>query len=94
MSPAIFAATTIASRLTGVFWRHPKLLLGILLTPPLLWLGIIYLGSLAALLVQSFYSFDDFSGLVVPEFTLTTYLATIAPSTVQPPRLSPARWPR
>ena len=80
MSPAIFPATTIASRLTGVFWRHPKLLLGLLLTPPLLWLGIIYLGSLAALLVQSFYSFDDFSGLVVPEFTLTTYAKLASPA--------------
>jgi len=80
MSPAIFAATTIASRLTGVFWRHPKLLLGLLLAPPLLWLGMIYLGSLAALLVQSFYSFDDFSGLVVPEFTLTTYAKLASPA--------------
>jgi putative spermidine/putrescine transport system permease protein len=80
MRPAIFAATTIASRLTGVFWRHPKLLLGLLLTPPLLWLGMIYLGSLAALLVQSFYSFEDFSGLVVPEFTLTTYAKLASPA--------------
>jgi len=80
MSPAIFPDTTIASRLTGVFWRRPKLLLGLLLTPPLLWLGVIYLGSLAALLVQSFYSFDDFSGLVVPEFTLTTYAKLASPA--------------
>ncbi len=80
MSPAIFPATTIASKLTGVFWRHPKLLLGLLLTPPLLWLGVIYLGSLAALLVQSFYSFDDFSGLVIPEFTLTTYAKLASPA--------------
>jgi putative spermidine/putrescine transport system permease protein len=44
-----------------------------MLTPPVLWLGIIYLGSLFALLLQSFFSIDDFSGLVNYEFTLATY---------------------
>ena len=34
---------------------------------------MVYLGSLAALLLQSFYSIDEFSGVVVPEFTLKTY---------------------
>jgi putative spermidine/putrescine transport system permease protein len=37
-------------------------------------LGIVYLGSLSALLVQSFFAFDDFSGLVVYEFTLRSYV--------------------
>lgn len=44
-----------------------------MLAPPLLWLGIIYLGSLLALLLQSFFSIDDYSGLVNYEFTLATY---------------------
>jgi putative spermidine/putrescine transport system permease protein len=41
--------------------------------PPLLWLGIVYLGSLFALLLNSFYSIDEFSGFIVHEFTLSTY---------------------
>ena len=41
--------------------------------PPLLWLGVIYLGSLFALLAQSFFYVDDFSGLAVYEPTLRTY---------------------
>jgi putative spermidine/putrescine transport system permease protein len=48
-------------------------LLAVLLGPPVLWLGIIYLGSLFALLLQSFFSIDDFSGLINYEFTLATY---------------------
>ena len=80
MTPAIFASRSIASRLTTRFWRHPKLLLTLLLTPPLLWLGLVYLGALAALLVQSFYALDDFSGLIVPEFTLKTYAQLFTPS--------------
>lgn len=59
--------------LSEVFWRRPGLLLALLLLPPVLWLGVIYLGSLAALLVQSFFSIDEFSGQINREFTLKTY---------------------
>ena len=45
----------------------------LLLMPPLLWLGTIYLGSLFALLAQSFYAIDEFTARVVPELTLATY---------------------
>ena len=50
-----------------------RLIALVLLAPPLLWLGIVYLGSLFALLLQSFFSIDDFSGLINYEFTLATY---------------------
>ena len=45
----------------------------LLLAPPLLWLGIVYLGSLFTLLMQSFYAIDEFTARVVPEFTVETY---------------------
>ena len=73
MTPAIFPARTIADHLTTLFWRHPRLLLALMVAPPLLWLGVIYLGSLAALLLQSFYAIDEFSGMVKEELTLKTY---------------------
>ena len=60
-------------RLSDVFFRRPSVLLLLLLIPPLLWLGIIYLGALLALLVHSFYSIDEFSGFIVYEFTLSTF---------------------
>lgn len=63
----------VFGRISDLFWRRPKLLLFLMLTPPLLWLGIVYIGSLIALLLQSFFSIDDFSGLVNYEFTLATY---------------------
>ncbi len=63
----------VFGRLSDLFWRRPKLFLFLMLTPPLLWLGIIYIGSLIALLLQSFFSIDDFSGMVNYEFTLSTY---------------------
>jgi len=78
--PAILPERGIADRLSALFWRRPGLLLALLIAPPLIWLGVIYLGSLAALLVQSFYSIDEFSGLVVREFTLKTYAELLRPS--------------
>jgi putative spermidine/putrescine transport system permease protein len=45
----------------------------LLLLPPLLWLGTVYLGSLFALLMQSFYAIDEFTAKIVPELTLRTY---------------------
>ncbi len=65
--------------LSDVFWRRPRLLILILLLPAALWLGIVYLGSLFALLLQSFFHIDDFSGLVVEQFTLQTYAELFKP---------------
>lgn len=59
--------------LSDLFWRRPKVLLLLMLLPPVLWLGIVYIGSLFALLAQSFFSIDEFSGLINRQFTLKTY---------------------
>ncbi len=66
--------------LWDLFWRRPNLLLFLMLLPPVLWLGIIYLGALFALLAQSFFSIDEFSGLVRYELTLKTYGELLRPS--------------
>ena len=80
MTPALVPPRGTADRLTTLFWRRPNLLLALLIGPPLLWLGVIYVGSLLALLLQSFYSIDEFSGTVVREFTLKTYAELLRPS--------------
>ena len=63
----------VLGALSDLFWRRPNVLLVLMLLPPLLWLGIVYVGSLFALLLQSFFSIDEFSGLINREFTLKTY---------------------
>ncbi|GKX33767.1 MAG: spermidine/putrescine ABC transporter permease [Rhizobiaceae bacterium MnEN-MB40S] len=60
-------------RLSDVLWRRPNLLIGLMLAAPVLWLGVVYVGSLVALLVQSFFSIDEFTGLINRQFTLKTY---------------------
>ena len=70
MEPAMVTRGShgVAHAVANALYRNPKLLLALLLGPPLIWLGIVYLGSLFALLAQSFFHLDDFSGVVIHEF--------------------------
>ena len=63
---------------SNTLYRKNNLFLFLLLTPPLLWFGVVYLGSLFALLWQSFYTFDDFSMAVTHDLTLDNYRALFA----------------
>jgi putative spermidine/putrescine transport system permease protein len=76
------APASLARRLSDLLYTRRGLLLGVLLGPPLLWFGIIYLGSLFALLANSFFRLDDFSGLVVREFTLQNFRDLAEPANV------------
>lgn len=69
--PAIGVLQTVSTFL----YRRRALLVLLLLLPPLLWFGIVYAGSLLVLLLQSFYTLDEFSGQVIPQLSLATYAA-------------------
>ncbi len=77
MASSSLSLPTFPSRglraLSSFLWRHSGLFLGLLLLPPLLWLGVVYLGSLLALLAHSFFRLDSFTGQIVYEFTLATW---------------------
>jgi len=65
--------TVLTHRTSALLFRRPRLRLALLLGLPLLWLGVFYAGSLLALLAQSFYALDDFTGVVKRSFTLDTW---------------------
>ena len=54
-------------------YRRSGVQLLLLLVPPLLWFGVVYLGSLGALVWQSTYTFDDFAMTVSPTLTWANY---------------------
>ncbi len=58
---------------SDALYSRKGLLLVALLTPPLLWFGVIYLGSLFALLTNSLFRLDDFTGQVVREVGLQNF---------------------
>jgi putative spermidine/putrescine transport system permease protein len=60
-------------RFSTYLYQRPRLTLWLLLGPPLLYMLVVYLGSLFSLLLNSFYYLDGFTGKVVREFTLRTY---------------------
>jgi putative spermidine/putrescine transport system permease protein len=66
-------AEGILRRVSDFLLRHPRVFLGILLGPPLIWIGVVYVGSLLALLAQSFFSIDEFTGVIDRTLTLKTY---------------------
>lgn len=66
--------TQTFDRLIAFLFYRKSLALLLLLSPLIIWLGVIYLGSLITLLVQSFFSVDSFSGVIKHEFTLDTYV--------------------
>ncbi len=67
------------SRASTYLYQRPKLVLALLLGPPMLYFLVVYLGSLFALLVNSFFYLEEFTGLVVREFTLRTYAKLFDP---------------
>jgi putative spermidine/putrescine transport system permease protein len=77
---AVATPGSTLSRISATLWRRPGLLVFLMLTPPLLWLGVVYVGSLFALLLQSFFSIDDFTGMTNYQLTLSTYAELFRPS--------------
>jgi putative spermidine/putrescine transport system permease protein len=70
---ANLVAPSLPRRIARYFYTHPNLTLTLMLSLPLLWLVVVYLGAISAMLVQSFFYLDSFSGLVVRQFSLRTY---------------------
>jgi len=80
-SPTSAAARNgLLDRLSTLLYTRRGLLLGVLLAPPLLWFGIIYLGSLLSLLANSFFRLDDFTGQVVREVGFGNFVEIFSPT--------------
>ena len=74
-APAVTPAASagLGRRLSIFLHGHARLRLGLLLAPPLGWLVFAYLGSLAIMLISSFFTVDAFTGKVVTEPSLDNY---------------------
>ena len=79
---------TLRRRASDLLYTRRGLLLLALLAPPLLWFGVIYLGSLFALLANAFFRLDDFTGQVVREVGFTNFIALLEPANLDAARRS------
>jgi putative spermidine/putrescine transport system permease protein len=72
---AVTPALTLRRRTSDLLYTRRGVLMLALLGPPLLWFGVIYLGSLFALLANAFFRLDDFTGQVVREVGISNFIA-------------------
>jgi putative spermidine/putrescine transport system permease protein len=60
-------------RLSAALYRRPRIVLGALLAPPVLWLVVIYIGSLTLLLISSLWRLDPATTAIVREPSLQNF---------------------
>lgn len=63
----------VIHRVSSYLHRHPRVRLALLLALPVLWLVVVYGGSLLSLLLQSFYRLNTFSGVLERVISLDTW---------------------
>jgi putative spermidine/putrescine transport system permease protein len=63
----------VPRRIAAALHLRPRLRLGLLLSGPIAWLGVAYLGSLFVLFVNAFWTRDAFTGQIIREFTLENF---------------------
>lgn len=74
------AHTSLLRPVSNLLYQQRTLTLLLLLTPPLLWFGVVYLGSLFTLLSQSVFTFDEMSMSVLDEYTLANFRELMVPT--------------
>ena len=75
-------APSFMRRASTYFYRRPRFSLFMTLALPLFWLVIVYLGSLLALVAQSFYGVESFTGQVTNQLTLDNYRLLLQPANI------------
>jgi putative spermidine/putrescine transport system permease protein len=72
-APASPPARNARRRAAGFLYNHPRLRLGALLSAPLLWIIVLYLGSLSVMLASAFWTTNDFTGAVEHTYTTSNF---------------------
>lgn len=71
--PPLSPVRRVTHRVGLFLYRFPGARLALLLGPVLIWMLVIYLGSLALLFVTSFWHQDSISGAIVQDWTLQNF---------------------
>ena len=72
-SPPAAPRHGVVRRVSASLFRHPRARLGLLATPPMLWLVVAYLAALVALLITAFYTTDSLTGHMIRQPTLVNF---------------------
>lgn len=66
--------------ISNVLYQRRTLTLFLILVPPLLWFGVVYVGSLLTLLSQSVFTFDEMAMSVTAELTSSNFTSLLNPT--------------
>ncbi|MDT8991304.1 ABC transporter permease [Curvibacter sp. APW13] len=80
LPPLSAQESTLGRRISNVLYQRRTLTLFLVLVPPLLWFGVVYVGSLLMLLSQSVLTFDDMTMSVTRDFTLQNFVQLLDPA--------------
>src|SRR5579871_3494972 len=72
---------TLLKSLSSLSWRRGWVAAGSLLGLPAVWFGGLYLAAIGAMFVTSFWTVDDFSGNLIPGFSLINFQQLLADPT-------------
>ncbi len=76
------ARSSVLRGISDWLFRKPNYFLLLLFIPPILWLGVVYVGSLLVLLAHAFFSIDEFSGFIVYEWTFSSIVQLLQPANI------------
>jgi putative spermidine/putrescine transport system permease protein len=82
-SPVPAPRETFARRISVILSARPRARLTLLLSAPVLWLGLVYIAALAALLITAFWTVDSFTGEIKIEWTLDNIITVVTGSLYQ-----------
>ncbi len=66
--------------ISNVLYQRRTLTLFLILLPPLMWFGVVYIGSLLTLLSQSVFTFDEMAMSVTSELTAANFISLLTPA--------------
>ena len=69
------------TRVSAALWRRPWARVGALLTPPLAWFVVIYIASLAVLLITAFWRINEFTSAIERVWSLSNFRTLFGNST-------------
>lgn len=71
---------SLRRRISNLLYQRRTLTLFLILLPPVLWFGVIYVGSLLTMLSQSVFTFDEMSMSVTSDLTVDNFVSLLRPS--------------
>ncbi|MFM7014621.1 MAG: ABC transporter permease [Actinomycetota bacterium] len=74
---------SLTRRISNFLYKRTKVGLALLLAPPTFWLALVYIASLAALLVTAFWTVDSFTGNLKQQWNIENFVDVLTQSTYQ-----------